>query len=291
MKKRMTGVLIVIVVLLCTGCGSGQNESEYSEAIEVDRIQQSALPPEWWQTEYEDEPRLWDQETLHQLPDKQIIWGPGKQTDEEGRPTACVELQEKYKQYNAFFLLEDKPQVSLTFDEGYENGYTAVILDVLKEKGVSAVFFVTMDYVKREPDLVCRMIEEGHQVGNHTTHHPNMTKISLEKAREEVQELHEYVKQEFGYTMTLFRAPEGAISEQSMALLQNMGYKNILWSFAYKDWDPKNQPNPAEALQKITDSCHPGALYLLHAVSKTNAEILGDFIDGVRDRGYEFRPV
>ena len=284
MKKRWIAGGLILLLLAGSGCQTRKDEKEYSDALEAQRGQQDPLLPDVWQPEYP-----LNQKKPEELPAEAIVWGPGRELDESGRPTACVKLQEEYGKYRAFFLASEDHRICLTFDEGYENGYTGQILDVLREKGVSAVFFVTMDYVKREPELVRRMIREGHQVGNHTTHHPNMTQISLEKAEQEVQELHDYVKQEFGYTMRLFRAPEGAISERTMALLQQMGYANVLWSFAYKDWDPQRQPEPAAALEKMIAACHPGALYLLHAVSKTNAEVLGLFIDGVQKQGYEFR--
>ena len=234
------------------------------------------------------EESLYTLEEIEQLDSKQITWGPGSILDGQGRPEACVMLQQQYGKYSAWFIGQEEDKIYLTFDEGYENGYTSQILDVLKEKNVSAVFFVTMDYVTKEPELVQRMIDEGHAVGNHTTNHPNMTRISLEDAKKEVEQLHEYIQSEFGYEMMLFRAPEGAISEQTMALLQSMGYENVLWSFAYHDWDVNQQMSCETALKKATEQLHPGAIYLLHAVSRTNAEILGDWIDAVRSQGYEF---
>ena len=284
MKRWIALLLALLLAFCCSGCRSGQEDSDFSDAIEADGGELSALPPEVWQREDPEEDK-----SPAELPARQIVWGPGKETDEAGRPVACVRLQEKYGKYNAFFLLEQTEQICLTFDEGYENGYTAAILDTLRGKNVSAVFFVTMDYVKKEPELVERMIQEGHQLGNHSTHHPNMTGLSEEQARKEVLQLHEYVQETFGYRMTLFRAPEGAISERSMAIVKSLGYQNVLWSFAYRDWSPQQQPEAADALKKLTERCHPGAIYLLHAVSKTNAQILGDFIDAVRSRGYEFR--
>ncbi|MBQ7916145.1 MAG: polysaccharide deacetylase family protein, partial [Firmicutes bacterium] len=213
---------------------------------------------------------------LGTLPDQQVTWGPGREVDELNRPTACINLQEQYAKYDAMFLTQSNG-IWLTFDEGYENGYTAAILDTLKQEEVSAVFFVTLDYVKSEPELVQRMIDEGHVVGNHTAYHPNMTQVTLEKAAENIQVLHDYMLDEFGYTMTLFLNPEGAFSEQVLALTQSMGYKSVLWSFAYNDWNVNAQPNPDTALQKLTEALHPGAIYLLHAVSPTNAQILKDW--------------
>ena len=225
------------------------------------------------------------------LKTEQVLWGPGTNYDETGKPIACVGLQTEYSKWNADFYREGeqhKGKVYLTFDEGYENGYTPKILDVLKEKGVSAVFFVTLSYAKNEPELIQRMIDEGHVVGNHSARHPNMTKITMEEAYAEVSDLHNYISENFGYDMYLFRPPEGAFSERSLALLQKMGYRTVCWSFAYADWDPANQMEHQKAFERITRNVHDGEIYLLHAVSETNTAILGDVIDHVRNSGYTF---
>ncbi len=216
-------------------------------------------------------------------------WGQGTQVDKDNRPTACDYYQEKYGKYDAVFIKENTKDIYLTFDEGYENGYTAKILDILKEKQAPAVFFVTYDYAKRNPELVKRMIAEGHAVGNHSYNHPSMPTISLEKASEEITKLHDYIKEQFGYTMTLFRPPMGEYSEQTLALTQQLGYQSVFWSFAYKDWDPKNQPDEEKSLTKTVNACHGGAVYLLHAVSETNTNILGRFVDEVREKGFELK--
>ena len=150
-------------------------------------------------------------------------WGPGGPVDSENRSQGAVAYQEKYGKYDAYFIAPSSEKIYLTFDEGYENGYTADILDTLKEKGVHAVFFVTLPYVKAQPDLVQRMIDEGHIVGNHSMNHPNFTTITPEEMYEEVKELHDYVQENFDYTMFLFRYPEGVFSEQSLAVLQDAG--------------------------------------------------------------------
>lgn len=284
-KKFILGLLIFGLTGCILSCNQVKEELHDSEgARPVMEQEQEPLP----KGVLVPEESLYTLEEIEQLDSKQITWGPGSILDGQGRPEACVMLQQQYGKYSAWFIGQEEDKIYLTFDEGYENGYTSQILDVLKEKNVSAVFFVTMDYVTKEPELVQRMIDEGHAVGNHTTNHPNMTRISLEDAKKEVEQLHEYIQSEFGYEMMLFRAPEGAISEQTMALLQSMGYENVLWSFAYHDWDVNQQMSCETALKKATEQLHPGAIYLLHAVSRTNAEILGDWIDAVRSQGYEF---
>lgn len=238
--------------------------------------------PEW-----EPKQRLSDEE-IEALDSTQVVWGPGAQVNDQNQPVACVALQEQFDQYDAWFLKGDDKQIYLTFDEGYENGYTPKILDALKEAGVSAVFFITMDYAESEPELVQRMIDEGHVVGNHSVNHKNMTQLSIEEAKSEVMGLHDYVKENFDYEMYLFRNPEGAISEKEMAAVQSVGYQSTLWSFAYADWDPDNQMDPSVALERALGALHPGAVYLLHAVSSTNAAILEDFVAQAQAQGYEF---
>lgn len=217
-------------------------------------------------------------------------WGPGTRMNAEGRPESPVAYQEKYGNYDADFIKANTQNVYLTIDEGYENGYTAEILDVLKEKNCPAVFFVTLPYVKQNPDLVQRMLDEGHVVGSHSVTHPSagMPSLSLEKQSAEISQLHQYVKDHFDYDMYLFRYPAGIFSEQSLALVQQMGYRSVFWSFAYRDWVTDDQPDPDEALATLAKRTHPGAIYLLHAVSKTNTQIMGQFIDDTRAAGYTF---
>ena len=185
---------------------------------------------------------------------------------------------------------EDKI-IYLTFDEGYENGYTGAILDTLKEKEVTAVFFVTMPYVKQNADLVQRMIDEGHIVGNHTVNHPSMPSVTDdEKLEKEILELHNYVKENFGgYEMTYLRPPKGEYSERTVKISKDLGYKTVLWSSAYDDWDVNKQDRLDYARKMILNYVHNGCVMLLHAVSKDNTALLGEAIDSLRASGYEFR--
>jgi len=222
-------------------------------------------------------------------------YGPGRTSNGQRAPYA-VSDQSKYGQYGANFIGPDDGNIYLTFDCGYEytakdengNSYrvTERILDVLKEKNVKAVFFVTMFYCKDQPDLVQRMIDEGHVVGNHSNNHPVMPDLTIDKMEYEVMSLHEYVLDNFDYEMFLFRPPTGEFSTRSLAVVQNLGYKNVHWSFAYLDYDTANQPDRASALDLVTKSHHSGAIYLLHAVSETNAAILSDAIDFFQAEGY-----
>lgn len=212
-----------------------------------------------------------------------IGWGLGKEKNDKNQPLDAVNAQDKYK--DSLFLTADG-KICLTFDEGYENGHTAEILDVLKEKQVKAVFFVTYDYCRSSPDLVQRMIDEGHTVGNHSYTHPSFPDCSTDEMIEEIMVLHDYVAEKFGYEMDYFRFPKGEFSEKCLETVKSTGYKAVFWSFAYNDWDTKAQPDKGEALQKIKSSTHSG-IYLLHAVSETNAAILGEVIDYWKSEGYE----
>lgn len=216
-----------------------------------------------------------------------VIWGPGN-IEEHKRPAEPEKLQNKYSELSAQWLLPQEKSICLTFDEGYENGYTAQILDTLKQKSVKAIFFCTYDYVKDNPELVQRMISEGHILANHSYSHCDMTEIDAEAAENEIMLMHDYVEENFGYAMGYFRFPEGVFSEQTLAVAAKLGYRSVFWSFAYADWDVDNPPDESEAFERITSSTHEGEIMLLHAVSKTNADILPRVIDDIRNQGYEF---
>ncbi len=220
-------------------------------------------------------------------------WGQGTHKDSLNRPTGSINAQKKYGKYGAKFIMENEKKIYLTFDEGYENGYTDDILDILKEKDVKAVFFVTLSYAKSNPKLIRRMIDEGHIVGNHSSKHFSYPEKDLQTVYEDFKDLHNYIVENFSYEMKLFRFPMGEYSERTLALVQELGYESLFWSYAYMDWEPEDQPTKEEAFNKITSNAHPGALYLLHAVSKTNTEVLGSVIDKFRADGYsvELYPV
>ena len=221
-----------------------------------------------------------------------VAYGMGVDVDSMNRPLGAIQAQEQYGDMGGLFIGDStNKQIRLTFDEGYENGCTAGILDTLKEKNVRAVFFVTYDYCKRNPELVKRMIAEGHTVGNHTWSHPSLPECSPDELYSELSLLHEYVRDEFGYDMYVMRPPKGEFSQRVLACAKELGYTTVLWSFAYPDWDVNNQPDQEQAFQKITGKSHNGAVYLLHAVSETNAAILGRVIDYWRDSGFVIMPM
>lgn len=233
--------------------------------------------------------RLSQTTDIESLDRTKVGYGQGVIKDDKNRPVGATDFNAQYGEYNACAMKENEgKKIYLTFDQGYENGYTEKILDTLKEKNVKATFFVVGDYVKRNEALVRRMIDEGHTIGNHSMSHYSMPTLSKAECEQEIGSLHDYVLDKFGYEMTLFRPPMGEFSEYSLAVTQNCGYETMLWSFAYYDWVTDDQPDPAGAKEKLVSSAHDGAIYLLHSVSATNAEILGDVIDELRAQGYEF---
>lgn len=227
------------------------------------------------------------------LSNEQIAYGPGPVEDNK-QPPYAKEAQKDYREYGVHFIEEEKNTIYLTFDCGYDlvldgKSVTGMILDVLKEKNVKATFFVTGNFVDENPDLVRRMLEEGHTLGSHSKNHKSMPGLTIREMEEQILTLHDKVEADFGYTMKFFRPPDGDFSLRSLAVTQNVGYETVHWSFAYNDWDTANQPEPEAALKKILSSHHDGAIYLLHAVSVTNAEILDEVIDGLLAMGYRLR--
>lgn len=178
--------------------------------------------------------------------------------------------------------------IYLTFDCGYENGYTSVVLDILKEKNVRAAFFCTLDQIKSEPELIARMINEGHIVGNHSATHPSFDTLNRTQMAKEIEECDNYLRENFGYTSKYFRFPKGNYSENSLDLVGSIGFVSVFWSLSYADWDTDNQKGSSYAFEKITQRLHPGAIILLHSVSSDNADALGDIVDFARKNGYEF---
>ncbi len=230
------------------------------------------------------------------LPNKSVPYGNDwDNKDAVGLPAGVHYYEALYgKYYPVYYIKTDQKLLYLTMDEGYEAGYTPRILDILKEKNVKAVFFLTKQFVDSDPELVERMIAEGHIIGNHTCRHPSggypryVDANGLQSFVDDVSTLHKIVYDRFGYTMRLFRFPEGEASEQLMAKLNNLGYTSVFWSYAHKDYDRANQPEVSVTLNRCLTHMAPGAVYLLHAVSSSNTDALADFIDGARAQGYEF---
>lgn len=224
---------------------------------------------------------------IHQ--DAEGNWGLSFQ--EEGKPPVADASCEELKKYDAYYM-EDTPEkvMYLTFDCGYENGNTPAILDALKKHKIKAAFFVVGNYLSTSPDLVKRMVEEGHIVGNHSYHHPDMTNMGKEDFAKELGELEALYEQTIGSPMAkYYRPPQGKYSNNSLQIAKDMGYRTIFWSLAYVDWDQNSQPTHEEAFEKLLKRAHPGAVVLLHNTSKTNGEILDEVLTKWEEMGYTFK--
>ena len=210
---------------------------------------------------------------------------------QEGAPPIGNAGKDQLRQYQAAYIGNtNKKVLYLTFDAGYENGCTAKILDTLKEKQVPAAFFLVGNYIRQSPDLVRRMVAEGHTVGNHTMHHYDMSRLS-DKASfsKELTDLEALYKETVGQELPKFyRPPQGIYSEENLKMAQELGYKALFWSLAYVDWNNDAQPTKEAAFAKLLPRTHNGAVVLLHSTSKTNAEILGELIDKWKAMGYRF---
>lgn len=219
-------------------------------------------------------------------------WGLGfgaSGTQPSGNVTA-KELAE----YGAYYVGDPKEKVIyLTFDAGYENGNTEPILDALKKHGAPAAFFVVGHYLETSPELVKRMVEEGHIVGNHTYHHPDMSAISdRESFRKEMEDNARLFQEITGQEMwPYYRPPQGKYSRRNLEMAKELGYKTFFWSLAYVDWYQDKQPTHQEAFDKLIGRIHPGAIVLLHSTSRTNGEILDELLTRWEEMGYEFRPL
>ena len=269
MKKSriLAEVCAAVMILSLTGCGgNGDTDSGMNGAVTDSRAEAAQV--------------------MTSSTEKQG-YGQGVEVDDKNRPVGALDFNRKYGGFDATAIGKEGEKIRLTFDQGYENGYTAQILDTLKEKKVQAIFFVVQDYAERNPELVQRMIDEGHIIGNHSVTHRPMPTLTAAECAEEIKGLNRYIEENFGVTPTLFRPPMGEFSELSLAVTKQCGCETMLWSYAYADWNVDAQPDPAEAMSKLVGAAHEGAIYLLHSVSSTNAKILPDLIDQLRAKGFE----
>ncbi len=329
MKKTISLMLCVLLVYSCSGCGrgaKGETESFSTDAQSSTHTEATSEPQSYSETSEESVPDpapmdnatkkpkavygkrtgtdktytglepleerelpVVDPENVRGLSTEEIQHSYGVSTG--GKPhEISVNNQSFYEKFGAMSLdTSGEKVIYLTFDCGYENGCTEKILDVLKAKKVPAAFFVTLPHVKSCPELIARMINEGHTVGNHSVNHPNFSQISRTAMAEEIQVLDNYLRVKFGYSSPFFRFPEGACSESALDLVQNAGYKSVFWSSAYADWDVENPKGEQYAFDTVTSRLHPGCVLLLHAVSPDNAEALGDIIDYAIGEGYTFK--
>lgn len=209
------------------------------------------------------------------------------------KPTGNATVDEM-KQYDAYYMADgDEKVLYLTFDCGYENGNTEPILDALKAHNAPATFFVVGHMLESAPDIVKRMVADGHTVGNHTYHHPDMSKISDEASfRKEMDDTADLFREVTGTEMAMYyRPPQGKYSTSNLQMAKDMGYSTFFWSLAYVDWNTDAQPSHEEAMEKLMGRIHPGAIVLLHSTSQTNGEILDEVLTKWEEMGYTFRPL
>lgn len=224
------------------------------------------------------------------LPNKKMAWWIKR---EENHMTPSAQEEVDLSRYDAWYiktnLKGDEKPVFLTFDCGYENGYTASILDVLKKHKAPGAFFLCRHYIEDQPELVKRMKKEGHIVGNHTSHHVCMPETDSRKVREEITDNANYMKEATGYEMDhFFRPPKGEYSERTLQITKDIGYTTVFWSMAYLDYDVDNQPGSDYVINHFEKYIHPGAIPLIHNISKSNAEALDTVLTNLEKKGYTF---
>ncbi len=221
-------------------------------------------------------------------------WGLGfAENGSEKQPTGNASADE-LGQYDAHYLGNGQEKVIyLTFDCGYENGNTQKILKALKKHNAKGTFFVVGHFLETSPELAKQIIAEGHAVGNHTYHHPDMSSIAtMESFQKEMEDNAALFQQVTGQEMTkYYRPPQGKYSTVNLKMAKELGYHTFFWSLAYVDWYEDKQPSHEEAFEKLTGRIHPGAIVLLHSTSKTNGEILDELLTKWEDMGYTFQPL
>lgn len=223
------------------------------------------------------------------LSNKKIEWGIKRGNNHE-QPDLGSKNKQVIEKYNGMAMGNSESKyIYVTFDLGYEAGYTENILNTLKENNVNATFFITAHYANSASDLVQRMINDGHIIGNHTVNHKSMPALSEEELTKELMNLHTAIYEKFAYEMKYMRPPKGEYSERALSYTTKLGYIPVMWSFAYADWDEKAQPSKESAINKIIENVHNGEIMLLHATSKTNMEVLDTVIKKIKEMGYEFK--
>lgn len=274
MRKYCAAAWLCAIIIFCL---SGCKESVPPNASSVNS--QAQMP----------EPTLHPDDVYANLSGEKIAWGLKKVKGQKPEvPQSIIKTLDTFD--GVHLSKKGGKNLYLTFDEGYENGYSAQILDVLKRTQTPAAFFITGDYLKNESEIVARMINEGHIVGNHTQNHPSMPDIpDIKTLAKEITRLDDKFFELTGQHMRYIRPPKGEFSEKTLAVSKDLGYKSVFWSFAYADWE-KDKVNGAQyAYDHIMPYLHDGAVLLLHAVSKDNADALEQIINDAKAVGYTFK--
>lgn len=229
---------------------------------------------------------------IHQVSSAKALsaenWGLG--FGEEGKAPTANQTAEELKKYDAYYIgNEQEKKIYLTFDCGYESGYMPAILDALKEADVKAAFFLVGNYLEKEPELVKRMVADGHTIGNHTYHHKDMASLGVDEFKGELTTFEDKLKEITGECSGMvYRPPQGKYSVKTLQMAKELGYRTVFWSLAYVDWYDDDQPTKEEAFEKLLKRIHPGSIVLLHSTSKTNSEILPELLLKWKEMGYSF---
>ncbi len=311
MKKGKIAAAVILTASLTLGTGAlmisknAQEEAARQPSVTTESRQPAEVPPEKPETVVKQEK---EKVESHAPAKEQTQTGSDSQAGSGVQASANEKMGWYYKpnkqhklpevnargralleKYNGIYHGDTSGKnIYLTFDEGYENGYTPKILDALKETNVDAAFFITGDYLRRHPDLVKRMVNEGHIVGNHTDNHPSLPQVSDATVQKEIQTLSAEFAKVTGGKMKYLRPPMGEYSERTLKLTHEMGYRNVFWSVALVDWRP-DAGSPEQNKNTVMERLHDGAVVLLHAVNKANADMLADLIKECKEKGYQFR--
>lgn len=312
-KKRMqnlTGLLILVLAMSLVGCEGSSAQKTEELPQEENQVEAGTLPSEVGTEEPEEEKEEPQAEAVDTEEEQEPVaekkeppegweltfasedWGLS--FGESGTQPVGNASAEDLAWYDAYYVGDDSEKVLyLTFDCGYENGNTEPILDALKKHDAKGTFFVVGHFLETAPEMVTRMVEEGHAVGNHTYHHLDMPTISdLETFQKEMDDVANLFQEITGEELSpYYRPPQGKCNVSNLKMAQELGYSTIFWSLAHVDWNQDNQPSHEEALDKLTSRVHPGAIVLLHNTSKTNGEILDELLTKWEEMGYTFRPL
>lgn len=312
-KKRMqnlTGLLILVLAMSLVGCEGSSAQKTEELPQEENQVEAGTLPSEVGTEEPEEEKEEPQAEAVDTEEEQELVaekkeppegweltfasedWGLS--FGESGTQPVGNASAEDLAWYDAYYVGDDSEKVLyLTFDCGYENGNTEPILDALKKHDAKGTFFVVGHFLETAPEMVTRMVEEGHAVGNHTYHHLDMPTISdLETFQKEMDDVANLFQEITGEELSpYYRPPQGKCNVSNLKMAQELGYSTIFWSLAHVDWNQDNQPSHEEALDKLTSRVHPGAIVLLHNTSRTNGEILDELLTKWEEMGYTFRPL
>ena len=284
--KKILTIFIVFILVFTSACSKNDKleETNANAGASVEDKRNRTLSPMTFTVNDPENSRKLSTEK------KEHSYGVAK----NGEPHDISKFAQKYFESTGYKAVcydtkSTEKALYLTFDCGWENGCTQKVLDILKEKDVPAAFFCTLDHIRSSPDLISRMINEGHIVGNHSAKHPDFSEISRQRMADEILGCENYLRENFGYSSKFFRFPKGSYTENALELVDSMGMTSVFWSCAYADWDVNATKGGQYAFDTVTARLHPGAVILLHSVSPDNAEALGDIIDYARNNGYIFK--